>query len=432
MKGCLRKCRHYQWLCLLVFLSSGAYASGYKLEFQSTSVLADAGEAAVVEDAGTNWYNAAGLVYLPQQFVGSLIDVYAPASFSGTVTAPSTLTPPASFFGSNYAASGGASSHPNTFLPALHYSIPFKERFAFGMSVVPAWGFTEDYGRGSILRYDLTRVYTKTIDIAPSLAWMINEHWSLGAGPDFHYFSVQSRDTVNTHAPAIGLGDSVSRFTGSDWAYGGHIGILFHINEATRMGLNYRSQMIMHLNGYSDFAGPGIGSFESNAFKLNVPLPATSTLSIYRDVTPVWALMGTIAYDQWGSLKDYHARNYVQPIGTLPSVIVVQNMGNTFDFSVGTHYTLNDQWMLRGSIKYEGTPTSSAYRDVNFPDGNKLGFQIGSRYQMNKKLALDLIYGHVFIKTMHISSINPVTHATAFGHSVNSVELAGAQIVWNI
>jgi long-subunit fatty acid transport protein len=39
-----------------------AAASGYKLEFQSAATLADSGDAAVVEDAGTNWYNSAGLV----------------------------------------------------------------------------------------------------------------------------------------------------------------------------------------------------------------------------------------------------------------------------------------------------------------------------------------------------------------------------------
>src|SRR4051812_40181964 len=70
-------------------ISSSAFASGFRLEFESASVLADAGGAAVNEDASANWYNPAGLVYLPQQFVGSLIDVYPQTQFSGTQIAPS-------------------------------------------------------------------------------------------------------------------------------------------------------------------------------------------------------------------------------------------------------------------------------------------------------------------------------------------------------
>ena len=74
------------------------------MEFQSASILADAGEAAVVEDAGTNWYNSAGLVYLPRQVVFSAINVYAPTKFTGLAVAPTTIPPPFSAFGRN---SGG-------------------------------------------------------------------------------------------------------------------------------------------------------------------------------------------------------------------------------------------------------------------------------------------------------------------------------------
>ena len=65
--------------------------------------------------------------------------------------------------------------------------------------------------------------------------------------------------------------------------------------------------------------------------------------------------------------------------------------------------------MLRANIKYEPTPTKNAYRDVSFPDGDKIGVQIGARYQINKKLMLDLIYGHVFVRQTSIGLTNPVT-----------------------
>lgn len=430
---------------LLAILVSQAYASGYKVEFQSASVLADAGEAAVVEDAGTNWYNSAGLVYLPLQVVMSGIDVYAPTTFHGTVNAPSTLNQfgfPASMFASNYTASGTASSHPNSVLPAFHLSAPMSDSIALGLSVVPAWGFTEDYGESSIVRYNLTRVYTKTLDIAPSIAWKLNSQWSLGIGPDIHYFSAQSKTRVRTEStmPALlgTVGDSTSRFTANDWNYGGHIGLLYKYSDATRVGLNYRSKLMMHLNGDSGFGLDGGGFYETNLFQLPLPLPATTTLSVYHDMTPCWALMGTVAYDQWSSIQNYHARNYIQPptpgnpSGILPDVVQPQKMHNTFDLSIGTHYKLTENFMLRGSFKYEPSPANDAYRYVNFPDGIKYGVQIGSRYQATKQVALDLIYGHVFVKSAHINDVNPVTGAVASGHSTTSINLVGGQLVWNL
>jgi len=432
-------------LGLLGVLSSQAYTAGYKLEFQSASVLADAGEAAVVEDAGTNWYNPAGLVYLPLQVVLSSIDVYAPTKFTGSVNAPSTLNqfgPPISDFASNFTNSGTASSHPNSVLPAMHLSAPLSSNVALGVSVVPAWGFTEDYGESSLLRYNLTRVYTKTLDISPSVAWQLNNQWSFGIGPDFHYFSVESKTHVRTEStlPAVvgTVGDSISRFTADKWGFGGHAGILYRITDATRVGLNYRSKLIMDLEGFSDFGLGQGGFFETSQFRLPVTLPPTTTLSVYHDITPCWALMGTIAYDEWSTIKNYHGRNDIQPptptnhSGILPNVTLPQNMSNTFDFSVGTHFKLNDKWMLRGSFKYESTPTTSSFRDVDFPDGNKYGFQIGSRYQANNKIAIDLIYGHVFVKTIHINDVNPVSGAIASGHSSTSIDLLGGQLVWSI
>ncbi len=413
----------------LMIASSNLYAAGYKLEFQSASYLADAGEAAAINDAGTNWYNSAGLVYLPHQVVYSAIDLYAPTTFSGSVIGPS------GFPGVNYTASGSASSHPNSILPAIHYTYPFQDRFAVGISVVPAWGFLEDYGDHSIVRYDLTRVYTKTIDIAPSIAWKINDQWSIGAGPDAHYFSVESKSHVFTE-PLGTPGDSIARFSANNWGYGGHIGLLYRMDEATRIGLNYRSQIIMQLKGYSDFTLNGVGLFDASNFKLRIPLPPTTTLSIYHAINPCFALLGTLAYDQWSVLNTYHANNYRQPTGTIPTVLQPQDMKNTIDISIGAHYKLNHDWLLRGSIKYEPTPTSNQYRDINFPDGDKLGFQIGSRYQMTKKLALDLIYGHVFIRTTSIHGVYPQqvfpNTVAANGHSRTSVDLLGAQLVWNI
>jgi long-chain fatty acid transport protein len=148
--------------------------------------------------------------------------------------------------------------------------------------------------------------------------------------------------------------------------------------------------------------------------------------------------MATVAYDQWSSIKDYHARNYIQPptpdnpSGLLPNVVVQQNMRNTFDLSIGTHYKINQQIMLRGSFKYEQTPTKTEFRDVNFPDGTKYGLNIGARYQVNCKIALDIIYGHVFVTKMGIHDVNPATGAVASGTQRTGIDLLGGQLVWNL
>lgn len=433
------------WLAISA-ISAQAYASGYKMEFQSASILAGNGEAAAIEDAGTNWYNAAGNVYIPRQAVFSLIDVYAPTEFTGTSTAPSAYSPIIGASPFDYQATGTASSYPNTLIPAIHYVVPIMDRYAFGLSVVPAWGFKEDYGDSSMVRYNILSVYTKTIDISPSLSMKINDQWSIGLGPDFNYFSVQTDTRVRTEGPTTlpfpvppgTPGDSTQKVTSNQWKTGWHAGILYRIDEQTRIGLSYRSKIVMHMDGTSEFVVNNGPTFDSDEFEFTVPLPATTTLSAYHDFTPRLALLATVSYDQWDTLQAYHAHNVTKPpplIGEEQVEVNVdldQKMKNAWNFSLGSHYKLNEQWKLRGSIKYEQTPTVDEYRQLAFPDGPKLGFQIGSRYQMSKKIALDLLYGHVFVNQVPVNDVNPLTAATSKGHSRTHVDLAGAQIVVNI
>lgn len=424
MKGFKKNIINLSVVSLLAVLSSQAQASGYKLEFQSPSVLADGGDAAVVNDAGTNWYNSAGLVYVPQQIVISNTSVMQRTEFSGTSTAPFppppfTQVPALSYNNTN----SGANSNPNALLPAFTYAIPFKDRYAFGLTVVPAWGLIEDYGRYSDVRYSINKVNTHTLDIEPSLAIKLNNQWSIGLGPDFHYFSVQFGASVLNPI----TGDGILRYGASNWGTGWHAGVLYRMNDATRLGLNYRSKIANYLDGNSDFTG----GFSTNNFHVALPTPPTTTLSIYHDINPIWAIMGTIAYDQWSTIKYLYGQNIATPVGPT-NALLINNYSNTLDFSVGAHYKLNAQWLLRGSLKLEDTPTNDSHRNLTFPDSNKLGVNLGARYTFNDKIAVDLLAAHVFTKSAHINDVNPLSGATSVGHVNTDINVFGASLVWNI
>lgn len=454
IKAMLKKISIVVFPSLLATIPIYTHASGYRMEFQSVSIMGGGGEAAALEDAGTNWYNSAGDVYMPKQLVLSSFDVYIPTTFTGVATAPSPYNrpplPPTPNFGYN-SGLGSASSDFNVIIPAMHATYPLSDRYALGLSVVPAWGLREDYGSHSILRYTLQSIYSRTFDIAPSLAIKLNNQWSVGFGPDFNYFTVQSEGSVRTEGylatptppfppgtPPGTAGDSIQRFTGEKWKTGWHAGILLRPNETTRIGLNYRSRIIMDLQGDSSFAVFNGPTFTAGNFSIRVPMPASTSLSIYHDMNPKLAITGNITYDQWSLNKAYHTNNVISPPTTtggqpvLSNPSIEQNFDDTIDFSVGTHYKLTDRLMLRGVVKYLQTPTNNVDRDVNFPDSPKLGFNFGSRYQMTKNVALDLVYGHVFLWQEPINSTNPLTGANANGHVRSHVDFVGGEFVINI
>lgn len=412
-------------------LSPTIYASGYRLEFQSASVAADQGDAAVIEDASTNWYNAAGLPLLPQQVIVSLFDVYHRVEFNGTARAPNIAfsSLPA------YVASGTATSNTNILLPAIHYVLPIDHDWSIGLSVLSAWDLKEDFDEDSLVRYNGTRIHTKSIDVSPSVGWRINDNWSFGLGPDFHYFSILNDFAINTRAP--GLIDSLSHFTGDEWTNGAHVGFLYQFNPCLRFGLNYRTRLIEHLSGHSNFDGkrahlpPPANFNEDEKFKLRLVLPAVTTLSAYWGISPIWAVMASINFEQWSEDRAYYATNFAL-LTRSTNLSYAHGFTNTWDFGLGTHYTWNDRWIFKGSIKYLQTPTHTLNRDMLFPDGSKLSLQVGAHYQYNSHVGMDGVYGHVFIKTEGIHAVNPVTDATLSGHSRSHADFLGANFVWTI
>lgn len=423
-------------ISLLALLSTQSYASGYHLVFESVSTLADAGDAAVINDASTNFYNSSGLVYLPQQAVFGGFAVYAPATFQGTTTAPNSS-------GFTFVGTGSSSSHTYKVLPLFHYTRPFLNRYAFGISVMPVWGLNEEYGASVATRYDLIRIYTRTIDISPSLAARITDQFSLGAGPDMHYFSLQSKNAARLQFLSATQPDSLSRSVGQSWAWGYHIGAMYRIDNATRVGINYTSKIVHTLNGYSHlsfYQGGLVGGqseFETNQFTLRISMPPSTRASIYHDFTDKFALMGTVVYDQWASVANLLAKNYqsITSLGAskLITVPLPHAYHNTFDYAIGAHYKYSDKIMFRGALKYEATPTNNLYRDIDFPDAQKLGIHVGLSYYLNPRVTLNGIYGHVFTNSQPVNTTNSVTGVNNNGTIKSSnIDFIGAEAVWDI
>lgn len=426
MKGILKLLFSIGGISAALFASC-AYASGFKMEFQSASVLADAGDAAVVEDAGTNWYNSAGLVYLPQQLVLGGMYVYNPTIFKGTATAPTIIPRVPPIF--TFRASGEVSSHNNVYVPLLHYSLPLGDCAAFGLSIVPSWGLLENYGDNSITRYDANRIYTRSLQISPSIAIRLGSQWSFGIGPDAHYWYLSLKNHVRTQP--LTRGDSIARSNGDDWGYGFHAGVLFRPWECTRIGLNYRGKIVNTLRGYSLFNFYLGRTFETNNFRLKINMPPVTALSVYHEINPCWALMGTISYEQWSVIKNLHGLNFMTPTGVPASVVLRQNFSNTFDFSLGTHYRLNPKILFRASVKYLQTPTQNRYRDIIFPDQAKIGLNLGARYQYKCNVAFDVVYAHVWVRDAKINYTNTF-FANSNGHVSSHLDIFGGQVVWSI
>ncbi len=424
--------------------SNTAMAAAFQLWEQDGASVGDyhAGRAAEAADASTAYYNPAGMIRIQnQQAVLSLDPILTDFQFRGTVDVQ-TLGLPDVLGPQSTVAQGGNFN----LVPAFHYVAPINNRISFGLSLFSPFGLKTNYGSGTFARYAATLTSLQVIDLSPSIGFSVNNKLSLGAGVDLQHARAEFDLTAGNPFLNSIFGtnvDTPSQNVGTSYGYGFHLGAMYQFNEQTRVGLAYFSKITHHLDGTSKFFGPlandGSGGLqESRNLKSTATLPATTTLSVFHTFNPTWDAMGTVSYTQWSEFSKLVLQN-VAGINEGVSannllVVIPENYRNTWNFSVGANYHLNDQWMFKGGVGYDETPSSGRYRNLQLPDSDRIAVAIGTHYQPTKQLGLDLGWTHFFAMNTRINNLSQ-----AFGDQTSitngsvqaSADVFGLQAKWD-
>lgn len=414
-------------LGMLSCVAQPAFAAGITIPLKSSAYLGEAlaGGSAVAEDATTNFYNPAGLVNVHrQQIVASAAFPYAYERFSGVMINPGNrlLSPNGSFISEN----SSASTNVFGMIPNVHYVYPITPFCSFGISLMTPYGLNLNYPSSSVVRYDVIEAKASSVELSPSIAYQILPALSVGIGLDELYFSIKLQNAVRSQ-PLTPI-DSTIYNQASDFGTGWHAGLLCKLNSVTRLGLSYRSQIIMHLKGESELNLSPIRKIKNNDFKTTIPLPSLTILSIYHEKTPCWALFGSIEREGWGAWQYNHADG----IAGVGEVVTPRKLYDIWYVAIGSRYKLTEQWLIRGGLSYLKGSTRTKYRDIVIPDPDTYGIGLGVRYQFTPALIGDIDYGHAFNKGCRINHFNTQTGNMLIGRSEQRGDSFGIQLTWNI
>lgn len=422
---------------VLTGVSGSALAAGFQLYESNAVNMGDFGAEGAVGpfDASIGASNPAGLTRIKNhQIVASGDLVFLDAKFKGTAT--TVTTPPGPGFPN--VEGGIAQGGKLGFVPALHYATPINNRFAFGLNVSSPFGLKTGYADTSIVRYAATDSELLTINISPAFAFKVADFVSVGAGFDVQYADV----TFNSYAgaPSLIMGfplafDTSSVNTGDSWGYGYHAGIIIFPRKGTRIGVNYTSKVKHDLTGTSVFEGPLApgGRSVNNSLNASITLPATTTISVFQQVTDCVAVMASAYYTQWDVFQRIVLNNVAGPAGP-QTVSSVQNFKNTWRITVGTNVKVNEKFMVRMGFGYDQTPTNNTDRFVRLPDAPRWAVAVGGHYQATQHLGLDFGYTHFFVEDARINNTTTSgsLSTTLNGTVRNNADLLGAQVVWDI
>ena len=390
MKGSFRK---LPIACLLAALPGLATAAGFGLIESNADGQgsAYAGSGAVADNASTIFFNPAGMSLLPgRQVVASLHAIKYVDKFEGGSP--------------NGGDAGGLALVPN-----FYYAMPISSNVWFGLGVNSPFGLKTEYDPGWAGRVEGIKSDMKTININPSLSMRVNDKLSIGAGLNAMYIEAELTKAVSLN-PAFGT----SKIEGNDWGYGYNLGLLYEFDKDTRIGLSYRSKVKQKLEGDVTFSAPVAPNGPVTA---EIKLPDTATLSLYKKVTPQWALLADLSWTGWSTFQELKV---VRTSGATLST-TQEHWKDTMRYSVGAHYQWSDRVKLRMGVGFDESPVPSAqYRTVRVPDSDRTWVAFGVGYTLNKDDRIDVAYSHLFMKDAPID--NP---AGAYNH--NKVDILGVQ-----
>ncbi len=423
---------------LLAHAAHPALADGFRNQIQSAGAasVSTAGETAIAEDATTIYYNAAGMTSLQRpeiSFTAPVIFLSSQFQNSGTTAG---LGDPA--HGSN------GNKDQNFPIPSLFATLPLSNRVTAGLGVFVPFGQSNAYPDDWVGRYQLQRISLKTVDIDPAIAYQLTDSLSVGGGIDIQYAHIVRNNALDLGAlcivtigpnPCTGLGlgpqgaDGRQLVTAANWGVGFNIGLLYALDDATHIGLSYRSAVRHDFTGTAIFQVPAIatpltagGLFQNTGVRSPLTFPDIIAFGISHKLNDRLTILADLDWTGWHRLSQLKLdfANPVQPDETLPL-----NWSNSIRFAVGGIYSVTDNIGLRAGVSWDETPTSTTFRSAELPDANEIMGSAGLSYRFDEQLStiFSYSYGHYAAAPVDLSQLGSGTLAGTFRRSSNALAL---------
>ncbi len=310
--------------------------------------------------------------------------------------------------GSTLSATGGGASGGgdggNPFdsrnpVPHAYISHAVNDKFWLGFAMTVPYGLSEEYDKGWFGRYGSTKSQLKVIDMAPSVAYKINNQWSIGAGVDVQYVNAN----LEANPSIAGVGGSVTKLHGDDWSVGANVGVQWHPTPMTNIGATYRSQVGHELKGSISSDTGAVGTTTSVPGHANLDLPDQVTLGASQKLNDQWTVQGQVNWNNWSRFHDITAITNTGVVAKRSP----EEYKDSYGLAVGAEYKYSDAWTFRGGMQYDRTPTTDAHRDTIVPDGNRTWLSGGLTYNINQNVGINFGAAYIWVADEQLNYTTP-------------------------
>ncbi len=420
---------------LVCAVASSAHAAGFQLKEQGAALqgLSFAGATAKTDDLSTIFFNPAGMTRLEGDQLDVTVSVIAPSS-KLTISSIAGSTGGGGNFPANGDSNGGDAGKLAA-VPAFYAMWDVNPKIKAGLAVNTPFGLATEYDDGWAGRYYALESELKTINIAPSLAYKVDDKLSLGGGVQVQYASARLTGAVNYDAIFGGSpADGKSIMEGDDIGWGFNFGALYEFDENTRIGASYRSRVHHSLEGdlnITNQPGPLVGNanFSDADIKAKLVTPDMFSVGIYHGLNEKWAVLADAAWTNWSLFKDLTVTNAVD---NLQRQHVEENWEDTYFVALGTEYKRDADTTYQFGVAYDKSPVKDEYRTFRIPDSDRFWVSAGYRKNINQKWTFNAGYSHIFAQDATVTEdAEAATHGTISGEFNSNVNILSLGLKYN-
>jgi long-chain fatty acid transport protein len=410
-----------------------AQASGFQLKENSVQGLgrAFAGEAAAPGDCAVVVNNAAAIGDLGNTNCAQvdLNVINFKTEFKGSGTYAPFSSDPAPISGGN--GGDGGVTKP---VPAMYFTHKVNDQWAVGASIGAPFGFETEYDDRSVVRYEAVKSKLESLDLTFSASYKINDQFSVGGSLIAQRTSAELNQVIDfgtiLAAPTGGAllpgeADGFGGLKGDDWGYGFALSALWKPTAADRIGVNFHSQIDHTLTGDAKFLVPSNilpllgGAFLNQNGQADFDTPWFVTGSWWHTLDDRLSFGVDLSYTHWSSFKQLEII-YTDAAMAPFTRAQAFDWSNTWFYSFGGEYRLDDQWTLRAGIAYDETPTNDVTRTPRVPDGNRTWLSVGVGFRASEDLKFDAGFVHLWVDDGKIDHLT-----STFNHLVGTFQSKG-------
>ncbi len=368
-----------QLTLFVTFISSFSFAGGFQINLQGQKQTG-------MGHAGTGLcFDNASILFNPGAM--SFLDSLRGVTIGGSFIFPRTtyLEP--------YPGTYTANIEKNTGTPITLYAVyKFKKtnKWNIGLGIYNPFGSKVQWADDWKGQFLIREIDLKTFFIQPTFSYKVNDKLGLGIGFVYATGSFGLRKGVPIQDTLGNYGEG--KLSGKARGWGFNMGIFYQATEKFSVGLDYRSEVKVNVDGGSaEFTVPTSVAehFPTTTFSTGIRLPQMVTLGLGYKLNSKLTLALDVNYVGWKSY-DSLIIDFADNTDKLKDIHSAREYQNSYIFRIGAQYKLNEKWTGRLGAYYDMSPVKAGYLTPETPDADKLGITAGATFKVTKKISVDM------------------------------------------